>query len=51
MRLQYEHISAPHGFAEAGTDLPVGKVDQLARPNFDPQVPGDVGSQLGVRSP
>jgi hypothetical protein len=51
MRLQYEHIGAAHGLPEAGTDLPVGEVNKLARPNFDPQVPGDVGSQLRVRSP
>jgi hypothetical protein len=44
MRLQYEHIGAPHGLAEAGTDLPVGEVNKLARANFDPEVPSDVRS-------
>ena len=43
MRLQDENVGASHRLAEAGPDLPVGEVDELARANLDPQVPSDVG--------
>jgi hypothetical protein len=44
MRLQDEHVRSTDGLAEAGTDLPIGEVDELARADFDPEVPGDVRS-------
>jgi hypothetical protein len=48
MRLQYENVGATYRLAETGTNFPVREVNKLARANFDPEVPSDVGSQLRV---